>query len=122
MAEYYPTFAILLLWYLIKTSTVTQESLLLLPPLGLQITTHYHFNRTKSKFITTDRIMEIIINEGIKLWEIRFYLAVIVEGEDKLIVLFENLLPPLDTLETIYRGNPIRFLFDCNSLDGMIDT
>lgn len=55
------------------------------------------------QFLDTARIRAIIINEGITMHRVVFYLAFIVEGSDKMVVAFENLKPRLDTLVKIYR-------------------
>lgn len=80
------------------------ESLLVIKDLGLELkTTYLLFNKQESKFIDQSKILEIIINEGISRWQVKFYLAVIVDG-GSVAVVFENLLPRLDVLKEVYNG------------------
>jgi hypothetical protein len=65
------------------------ESLLVVRDLGIQLKTTYNTGRSQSKFIDKGKILELIINEGITLFQVKFYLAVLVEGEDKMSVVFE---------------------------------
>ena len=56
---------------------------------GVQVRTKYANGSSSSRFIDCARISEIIINEGFYLMQVKFYLAVIVENEDQLVVVFE---------------------------------
>jgi len=67
-------------------------------------------------------IQDILIHEAFKDFEVRFYLAIVVEGEEDLVVVFpvrplyfnstsitktdclQNLLPSLSILEQVWRG------------------
>ena len=57
--------------------------------LGVQIKTTYPFNRTYSRFIDKSKIGQIIINEGITAFEVNFYLAVLISGEDHMEVVYK---------------------------------
>ena len=72
------------------------ESVILIPPHGIQIETHRGFLGTpifvSRKFIPTFLFRDIIINEALRRWNIVYYLAILSlshDGEYKLDVLFE---------------------------------
>lgn len=56
---------------------------------GVQVKTVYLGGRSVSRFIDRSKIADIIINEAITMFHIRVYMAIIVEGEDKMVVVFQ---------------------------------
>ncbi|CAM9580233.1 unnamed protein product, partial [Ectocarpus fasciculatus] len=93
-----------LAWSLGCRSRVREESLLVVRELGVQVTTKYVDGREKSTFLDKAKIKAILINEGITMHRVVFYLAFVVAGRDKMVVAFENLQPRLNVLIKIYRG------------------
>ena len=69
---------------------ITEESLLVLQGLGIQTSTSSPFFLTSptTTFIPTTQIQDIVIHEAFKGLEVRFYLAVIVEGATEVVVVF----------------------------------
>lgn len=69
---------------------LTEESLLVLRGLGIQTCTSSptYLSTSTTRFIPTDQIQDIFIHEAFKAFEVRFYLAVIVEGEGEVVVVF----------------------------------
>ena len=67
-----------------------EESLLVIRGLGIQTSTSSptYLSTSTTRFIPTSLIQDIIIHEAFKGFEVRFYLAVIVEGETEAIVVF----------------------------------
>ena len=57
--------------------------------LGVQVRTRYVGGSQRTRFVDRAHIADIILNEGITFQSVIFYLAVIVEGEDRLLVVFE---------------------------------
>ena len=55
------------------------------------------------QFLDKAKIKAILINEGITMHRVVFYLAFVVTGRDKMVVAFENLKPRLHILVKIYR-------------------
>lgn len=55
------------------------------------------------QFLDKAKIKAILINEGITMHRVVFYLAFVVAGRDKMVVAFENLQPRLNVLIKIYR-------------------
>lgn len=84
-----------------------EESLLVLRGLGLQTssTSSTYLSLTPlTRFIPTAQVQDIFIHEAFKGFEVRFYVVVVVEGEDEVVVVFPKLLPRLHILEQVWRG------------------
>jgi phosphatidylinositol glycan class H protein len=66
----------------------TEESLLVVRGLGVQISTTSWSGGRSSRFIPTSRVCDLWIHEGFRGFEVKFYLAVVVEEEEGLVVVF----------------------------------
>ena len=71
-----------------KNAAVLAESLLVVRDLGLQIRTRFALGAQRSRFVDRAHLADIILNEGITYQSVIFYLAVVVQGEDRLLVVF----------------------------------
>ncbi|RPA91046.1 hypothetical protein L873DRAFT_351768 [Choiromyces venosus 120613-1] len=91
------------LYIAIFTPGYTEESLLVIRDLGVQISTTTWGGR-RSRFIPTSAVRDLWIHEGFCGFEVRFYLAVVVEGEEGVVVVFPTLLPNRRILELVWRG------------------
>ncbi|KAF0532445.1 putative glycosyltransferase [Gigaspora margarita] len=69
---------LLIIWLWTKFNIVKQESILSIRDIGIQVETVY-------------------IN-------VKFYMAIIVEGQDRMVVVFQHLLPKYSILIQVYRG------------------
>jgi len=49
-------------------------------------------------------IQDIFIHEAFKGFEVKFYLAIVVKGEEDVVVVFPVLLPRRAILEEVWRG------------------
>ena len=67
-----------------------EESLLVLRTLGIKTRTSSasYLLPSTVRFIPTTQIRDIFIHEAFKGFEVRYYLAVVVEGEGELVVVF----------------------------------
>ncbi|KAI9036288.1 PIG-H family GPI synthesis protein [Aspergillus affinis] len=85
----------------------TEESLLVIRGLGIQTSTSSltYLSKASTRFIPTTQIQDIVIHEAFKGFEVRFYLAIIVEGEPEMVVVFPTLLPKRAILEEVWRGS-----------------
>ncbi|KAK6343275.1 hypothetical protein TWF730_010871 [Orbilia blumenaviensis] len=85
----------------------TEESLLVLRGLGVQVTTlsSSYFVKANTRFIPTSTIQDIFIHEGFVGFEVRFYLAIVIEDESEVVVVFPKLLPRREILENVWRGS-----------------
>jgi phosphatidylinositol N-acetylglucosaminyltransferase subunit H len=83
-----------------------EESLLVLRGLGLQTSTSAstYLHGPTMRFIPTTSIQDIFIHEAFIGFEVRFYLAVVVNGEEDVVVVFPGLLPRRHMLEVVWRG------------------
>ncbi|KAF7505924.1 hypothetical protein GJ744_012459 [Endocarpon pusillum] len=84
----------------------TEETLLVLRGLGVQTSTSSptYLSTSTTRFIPTTQIQDIVIHEAFKGLEVRFYLAIIVEGATEVVVVFPQLLPRRQILEEVWRG------------------
>lgn len=51
-----------------------------------------------------EKIQDILINEAFCGFEVRYYLIVVVENEEELLVVFPRLSPRLEIIEKVWRG------------------
>ncbi|EFQ30030.1 GPI-GlcNAc transferase complex [Colletotrichum graminicola] len=84
----------------------TTESLLVLRGLGIQTssTSGSYLSAAATRFIPTEKIQDVLVNEAFRGFEVRYYLIVVVEGEEDLVVVFPRLLPRKKIVETVWRG------------------
>ncbi|KAH9484249.1 hypothetical protein JR316_0003729 [Psilocybe cubensis] len=79
----YPLIVIILLFLAKQTFlTILYESVILLPPHGIQLETHRGFPGLGSlfsskHFISSTTLEDIIINEGLSGWNVLYYLAMV---------------------------------------------
>ncbi|KAH7412306.1 GPI-GlcNAc transferase complex, PIG-H component-domain-containing protein [Phaeosphaeria sp. MPI-PUGE-AT-0046c] len=96
----------LVIFIIVFRRNYTEESLTVLRGLGIQTSTisQTYLQAPTTRFIPTTSIQDIFIYEAFKGFEVRFYLAVVVEGEEKVVVVFPGLLPKRAILEEVWRG------------------
>lgn len=96
----------LLVLFLVFRRNYTEESLTLLRGLGIQTSTSSstYLQSPTTRFIPTTSIRDIFIHEAFKGFEMRFYLGIVVEGEEDVVVVFPVLLPRRGVLEVVWRG------------------
>ncbi|KAL2054929.1 hypothetical protein ABVK25_004751 [Lepraria finkii] len=84
----------------------TEESLLTLRSLGIQTSTlsPSYLLPSNTRFIPSSQIRDIFIHEAFRGFEVRHYLAVVVEGEGEVVVVFPKLLPGRAIVEEVWRG------------------
>ncbi|KZF25276.1 hypothetical protein L228DRAFT_280528 [Xylona heveae TC161] len=89
--------------YAVVQKGYTEESLLVIRGLGIQTSTSSstYLSTAATRFIPTNEIRDIFIHEAFKGFEVRFYLAVVVRGEEDVVVVFPNLLPKRRMLEDL---------------------
>lgn len=79
----------------LSANNLTEESLLVIRGLGVQTSTSssMYWSSAATRFIPTTQIQDIVIHEAFKGFEVRFYLAIIVEGESGVVVVFPVIFP-----------------------------
>ncbi|ESK97529.1 phosphatidylinositol n-acetylglucosaminyltransferase [Moniliophthora roreri MCA 2997] len=112
----------LLLWF--KCTQILYESVLVLPRHGIQLETHRGFPpwtlTISRRFIPRAALRDVVINEGIMRWNIRYYLVAITQttlDDADLNVLFPNLLPRFPVLREAYREIHALLLRPAEALD-----
>lgn len=95
-----------IIFYGLSIRVYSQESLLVMRGLGVQTSESpkSYLAGTATRFIPTEKIQDILINEAFRGFEVRYYLVVVVEGEDDLVVVFPGLLPRRAIVESVWRG------------------
>lgn len=98
--------AVLALLWFVSRRGYTEESLLILQGLGLQTSTSSstYLQSATTRFIPTASIQDMFIHEAFIGFEVRFYLAIVVRGEEDVVVVFPTLLPRRAILENVWRG------------------
>lgn len=76
--------------WLISRKGYTEESLLVIRGLGVQTSTSSpsYFSTSSTRFMPTSTIQDIFIHEAFRGFEVRFYLSIVVEGEESVVVVF----------------------------------
>ncbi|KAK7746820.1 hypothetical protein SLS53_002008 [Cytospora paraplurivora] len=86
----------------------TTESLLVLRGLGIQTSStggsYLASWRAGTRFIPTEKIRDVLINEAFRGFAVRYYLVVVVDGEGEVVVVFPRLLPRRRIVEAVWRG------------------
>lgn len=94
------------LCYVLSLRVYASESLLVLRGLGVQTSgsPRTYLASSPTRFIPTEKIQDIFVNEAFRGFEVRYYLVVVVEGEEDVVVVFPGLLPRRQIVETVWRG------------------
>jgi len=94
-----------------KATRVLWESVLVLPSYGIQLETHRGLPSrplfVSRKFIPLAEVKDVLINEGLRRWDVRYYLAVLYcpqPAVQRLEVAYENILPRFPVLIEVYKG------------------
>lgn len=112
LASSLPTYLLLplcaALLYLTTLRIHTTESLLVLRGLGIQTSStggsYLASWRAGTRFIPTEKIRDVLINEAFRGFAVRYYLVVVVDGEEDVVVVFPRLLPRRRIVEAVWRG------------------
>ncbi|GAB7326636.1 hypothetical protein MBLNU13_g10603t1 [Cladosporium sp. NU13] len=95
----------LVLWLVLRKG-YTSESLLVVRGLGVQTATagSSFLWGGGTRFIAASAVQDIFIHEAFRGFEVRFYLCIVVEGEEGVVVVFPSTLPRREILEEVWRG------------------
>lgn len=89
---------------------VDHESLLVIPSVGIQVSSSYASGRETTTFIEMSRIKDVVINEAVHLHQIIYYLCILLKdasGPDavsEVVPLFQSSRPRLNCLQKIYQS------------------
>ncbi|KAI1199314.1 GPI-GlcNAc transferase complex, PIG-H component-domain-containing protein [Nemania serpens] len=93
--------------YALAQRPYAEESLLVLRGLGIQTRSsrgNVLRGRAATRFIPTEKIRDVLVNEAFRGFEVRCYLVVVVEGEPDVVVVFPRLLPSAPVVERVWAG------------------
>ncbi|KAI0147746.1 hypothetical protein GGR57DRAFT_505350 [Xylariaceae sp. FL1272] len=93
--------------YILTLRLYTEESLLVLRGLGIQTKsskTSLLMGQATTRFIPTQKIQDILINEAFWGFGVKYCLIVVVEEEEDVVLVFPKLLPRARVLERVWRG------------------
>ncbi|KAM0708397.1 hypothetical protein Q7P35_005048 [Cladosporium inversicolor] len=95
----------LVLWLVFRKG-YTSESLLVVRGLGVQTATagSSFLWGGSTRFIAASAVQDVFIHEAFRGFEVRFYLCIVVEGEEGVVVVFPSTLPRREILEEVWRG------------------
>ncbi|KIM80721.1 hypothetical protein PILCRDRAFT_821977 [Piloderma croceum F 1598] len=96
----------------VKCTQVLYESVIVIAPHGIQLETHRGFPPSSvlsasRRFIPMSALQDFVINEGLRRWNVRYYLTAIQrngENDFSLHVAYENILPHIPVLLEVYKA------------------
>ncbi|KAI1813353.1 GPI-GlcNAc transferase complex, PIG-H component-domain-containing protein [Poronia punctata] len=93
--------------YMLSLRLHTEESLLVLRGLGIQTSSskgNMLSGAATTRFIPTEKIQDVLINEAFHGFGVRCCLVVVVDGERDVVVVFQKLLPRAEIVERVWKG------------------
>ncbi|AFZ79766.1 hypothetical protein BEWA_026150 [Theileria equi strain WA] len=88
---------------LLINCTIVEERLLMLSNFGLQMEYINLYGNKTVKSIPISNIKDLLINEGFVVNEIIFYILIMLNDSEEIILPFKDAIPRLENLKTIYR-------------------
>ncbi|KAG0500901.1 hypothetical protein HPP92_000973 [Vanilla planifolia] len=83
---------------------VKKESVLIFPTFGVQLESHYWSGRINRRFVPFGKILSPVINECLTPFNCYWSLALILRGEEQLLLVFQELKPPLKMLVPVWKA------------------
>jgi len=106
----------LLLLAALYPQPVVQESLVAMRGLGVQLKSVRRNGAASCQFLDANSLKSVVINEGIQMCDVRYYMALVVVGRKSLVLLFDNSRPRLPLLSKAYRQiSPVLFPEVCEA-------
>lgn len=96
-------FCLIVAIWLLLPQPVVQESVLAGKSFGCQLTTVKANGSRSHRFVDVHNIKALVVNEGIQSCNVRYYLAMTVAGQKRLLLLFDHARPRLPVLAKIFR-------------------
>ena len=81
---------------------VSEESVLILRDFGIQLRMKYANGSESTEFLDRDKIASFFIHEAIVGSKVKYQLAFMLHGENKLALAFKHVYPGLNSLQTVY--------------------
>ncbi len=86
----------------VSLNVVTEESVIIIQNVGVQLRRRYFFGATKTEFLDFDRIDGVLIHEFFSGSQVRFCLAFLVKEETRMSLIFKHLYPGFDAMRRVY--------------------
>lgn len=83
---------------------VKQESVIIMPALGVQLETHFLSGRTTRRFFPIGKILRPVLLECVTPLTCYWSLSLIVRDEGELMLVFKELRPPVKMLVPIWKA------------------
>ncbi|XP_043709323.1 phosphatidylinositol N-acetylglucosaminyltransferase subunit H-like [Telopea speciosissima] len=83
---------------------VVKESVVVMPTFGVQLETHYGSGRIVHRFVPLGKILRPLLNECVTPVTCYWSLALIIRGESELMLVFQELRPPVKILIPIWKA------------------
>lgn len=99
-------FSALTLTFVLRRAYI-EESFLVVSSFGVQVssTGWWYIFGPVCQFIPRSDVLDILIHEAFLGFEVRYILVVVVKNQNRLQLVFGNILPKRDVLETVLRGS-----------------
>ncbi|ONK67869.1 uncharacterized protein A4U43_C05F4650 [Asparagus officinalis] len=105
-------FVVIIFAKLLQYKPVKKESVVIMPEFGVQLETHYWSGRISRRFVPIGKILRPVINECVTPITCYWTLALIVREEEQLLLVFQELQPPLKMLVPVWKA--LCAATDCN--------
>ncbi|CAI9110479.1 OLC1v1010514C1 [Oldenlandia corymbosa var. corymbosa] len=97
-------FLIALITRFLSQKLVKKESVTIFPSFGVQLETQYRSGRSIRRFVPVSKILKPVLNECVTPVTCYWSLALIIRGEEELLLVFKELYPPVKMLVPIWRA------------------
>ncbi|KAG1707962.1 hypothetical protein DVH05_024615 [Phytophthora capsici] len=84
-------------------SVIVEESMLVVPALGVKLSKRRRSGAVSSKFVDLDKICGVAVNEAITFSDVVYSLVLMVEGQTDMVLPFETFRPRVAVLQGIYQ-------------------
>ncbi|KAK1937735.1 Phosphatidylinositol N-acetylglucosaminyltransferase subunit H [Phytophthora citrophthora] len=84
-------------------SVVVEESMLVVPALGVKLSKRRRSGAVSSKFVDLDKICGVAVNEAITFSDVVYSFVLMVRGQSDMVLPFETFRPRIAVLQDIYR-------------------
>ncbi|KAG7386528.1 hypothetical protein PHYPSEUDO_015538 [Phytophthora pseudosyringae] len=84
-------------------SVIVEESMLVVPALGVKLSKRRRSGAVSSKFVDLEKICGVAVNEAITFSNVVYSLVLMVEGQSDMVLPFETFRPRVALLQDIYQ-------------------
>ncbi|XP_008809982.2 uncharacterized protein LOC103721509 [Phoenix dactylifera] len=83
---------------------VKKESVVIMPTFGVQLETHFWSGRVIHRFVPIGKILRPVLNECVTPVTCYWSLALMLRGEENLLLVFQELQPPVKMLVPVWKA------------------